>query len=109
MDAPDTLPSRKRKAFASRGFPRGRGKPRELPLERLPRLVNFDQREAPSRPTIQTAAEGQSDMPDHANDNDPEGGVEQSCKIEKHISDAENERRILSQFSEGMDDEATKH
>jgi hypothetical protein len=38
-------------------------------------------------------------MPDHANDNDTERDVEQSCMVKEHISDAESGERILAQFS----------
>ena len=46
-------------------------------------------------------------MPDHANDNDSDGDVEQNPIIAEHISEAEDARRILGQFSKLVDDEAT--
>jgi hypothetical protein len=47
-------------------------------------------------------------MPEHANDNDTEGSVEQNSAISKHISEADDARRILRQFSKLINDEAAE-
>ena len=76
-------------------------------LALLDEVVNFDRRKATAY--IPPASEGQTIMPDNANDNDSKGDVEQGPTIAKRVADAEEARRILGQFSKLMKTRPSKH
>jgi mannitol/fructose-specific phosphotransferase system IIA component (Ntr-type) len=56
-------------------------------------------------PTLQPSKGRLDDVPEHANDNEPDGDIKPVFIVPEHVSDAEEGLRILAQFSRLMDGE----